>query len=48
VVAADNNLAGGKLEIKRRGAGEARLVESGGAAEELAALVGAEMAALNA
>jgi prolyl-tRNA synthetase len=47
VVAGDKNLAAGKLEIRCRG-GEARLVEAGGAAEELAALVGAELAALNA
>jgi prolyl-tRNA synthetase len=47
VVAADKNLALGKLEIKRRGTGESRLVECGGAAEELAALVRVELAALN-
>jgi prolyl-tRNA synthetase len=47
VVAADKNLAEGKLEIKRRGAGESRLVETGRAAAELAALVQAELAALN-
>jgi prolyl-tRNA synthetase len=47
VIAADKNLAAGKLEIKRRGAGESRLVETGGAAGELAAMVKAELAALN-
>jgi prolyl-tRNA synthetase len=47
VVAADKNLAAGKLEIKRRGAGESRLVETGGAAEELAAMVKAELAVLD-
>ncbi|MDR3146878.1 MAG: proline--tRNA ligase, partial [Treponema sp.] len=43
VVAADKNLAAGKLEIKRRGTGEPRLVEAGRAAEELASLVQAEL-----
>ena len=47
LVAADKNLAAGKVEIKRRGAGEPRLVGINGAAEELAALVKAELAALN-
>jgi prolyl-tRNA synthetase len=47
VVAADKNLAAGRLEIKRRGAGESRLVETTAAAEELAALVKTELSALN-
>ncbi|MDR0640829.1 MAG: proline--tRNA ligase [Treponema sp.] len=47
LVAADKNLAAGKVEIKRRGAGEPRLVGINGAAEELAAMVRAELAALD-
>ncbi|MDR3146963.1 MAG: proline--tRNA ligase [Treponema sp.] len=47
VVVGDKNLSAGTVEIKRRGAAEARLVETGRAAEELAALVRAEIAVLN-
>jgi prolyl-tRNA synthetase len=50
VVVGDKNLAGDspKVEIRRRGEQENRLVASSAAAEELAALVQAETAALNA
>ncbi|MDR1025573.1 MAG: proline--tRNA ligase [Treponema sp.] len=50
VVVGDKNLAGDspKVELRRRGEKESRLVETGRAAEELAALVQAETAALNA
>ncbi|MDR0401186.1 MAG: proline--tRNA ligase [Treponema sp.] len=49
VVAADKNLAGGSpaLEIRRRGEGESRLVETGKAAGELASLIREELAVLN-
>jgi prolyl-tRNA synthetase len=50
VVAGEKTLAGDspKVEIRRRGEQESRLVETGKAARELAALVQGELAALNA
>jgi prolyl-tRNA synthetase len=49
IVAGDKNLAGGipRVELKRRGEKEARLVPLGEAAAELAAAVKAELAAFN-